>query len=737
MTLSYEPGTEKWVTWARKRASELRALRKRLDLPKLQRAWAPATGVLVWVMSTRFGEVIRITGAVGIEFLVLAVGTVPIAGVASGSKSVTSGYIDFGANGTVAVEEGNPAGFFSYDNGFELDGSGVWVADPFAGFTFYDAAAIEAYIGLPVDGLVVTGPEFTLSIAAPTEQALFLRGLRRPAAGQPYERQLTATWTAGSNPWSVDGYPPIAVSHDRLHYPGVTAAVAGGPRRNASLPADTRAVAPLNLAGSDSPGAGVVPYSMASGYLVLADGVPLAAGTRVWVRRLGSGVADTEYPWAAFVARAQAAAAVAAPSRTWTTTHYEAVAYETNQLVLVARMNESPGSEGVMGGNAVYAERVALTSAAGGLSFETTETFSNFDAYSDGWNVRVGEQHLDNGTHQFVYRSALGPGGFVKPVLSQAGAAYENQVTRGLYTSLARPLLPLPYNCPFLGTGSINGDTWSVSTTYSMSRVPTSVSFAGQEIHYGLVSYGMTYVPYFCGVYPVGINIEGTQYWWVNSTSVRSSLVPADTPGLYVYANPGEYVYASPHLYTYKATVLRDGALYHTETQMRTYTANDGLGSEGWDSTQEVPIYIPADGVRIDGQDWICGLRVTQSFGTDGTAFGNAIKYLAYDVAPAMWTPDLSTVHAYPAHGSSVARAFPGTSAGPQQRVPDQLFPYGASAVSFRRYRNTTFLVFQSLAGGVHWYGVGMDAPAEAPVEITDAGDTSVYAELDPVTAAP
>lgn len=63
MRLQYEPGTEKWIKWAKSKLEDLRALRARLGVPKLTRAYAPEAGTLVWISSAQHGDWIRITGA--------------------------------------------------------------------------------------------------------------------------------------------------------------------------------------------------------------------------------------------------------------------------------------------------------------------------------------------------------------------------------------------------------------------------------------------------------------------------------------------------------------------------------------------------------------------------------------------------------------------------------------------------------------------------------------------------
>lgn len=63
--LQVDPGTEKWVQWARRQLDIAQMMRQKLGMPKLQKAYVPEQGVLVVV--TALGGVgrIRITGGAG------------------------------------------------------------------------------------------------------------------------------------------------------------------------------------------------------------------------------------------------------------------------------------------------------------------------------------------------------------------------------------------------------------------------------------------------------------------------------------------------------------------------------------------------------------------------------------------------------------------------------------------------------------------------------------------------
>lgn len=62
MSLYFDPGTEKWVAWARGKLAALSLLRKKIGVPALARAYEPEQGTLVRISSTPYAESIRITG---------------------------------------------------------------------------------------------------------------------------------------------------------------------------------------------------------------------------------------------------------------------------------------------------------------------------------------------------------------------------------------------------------------------------------------------------------------------------------------------------------------------------------------------------------------------------------------------------------------------------------------------------------------------------------------------------
>lgn len=62
MALSFEPGTEVYVPWARAQLRMLGARRVQLGLPRMTLTKSPADGVLVHLFSSRFGDDIRISG---------------------------------------------------------------------------------------------------------------------------------------------------------------------------------------------------------------------------------------------------------------------------------------------------------------------------------------------------------------------------------------------------------------------------------------------------------------------------------------------------------------------------------------------------------------------------------------------------------------------------------------------------------------------------------------------------
>lgn len=68
MNLKYDAGTEKWVQWAKSKLKQLALLRADLRLPKMTKAFVPTSGVLVFVVSSEFGDMIRITGS-SFEFI--------------------------------------------------------------------------------------------------------------------------------------------------------------------------------------------------------------------------------------------------------------------------------------------------------------------------------------------------------------------------------------------------------------------------------------------------------------------------------------------------------------------------------------------------------------------------------------------------------------------------------------------------------------------------------------------
>ncbi len=55
MRIFLEKGAEKWLNWAKSKFAQLSALRERLGLPKMTKAYMPAPGTLVWIMSSKFG----------------------------------------------------------------------------------------------------------------------------------------------------------------------------------------------------------------------------------------------------------------------------------------------------------------------------------------------------------------------------------------------------------------------------------------------------------------------------------------------------------------------------------------------------------------------------------------------------------------------------------------------------------------------------------------------------------
>jgi hypothetical protein len=59
-----ESGNEQWEGWGMDRLRWLESLRVHLGLPSLQRAWAPAAGVLVYTQTSDAASVLRITGGV-------------------------------------------------------------------------------------------------------------------------------------------------------------------------------------------------------------------------------------------------------------------------------------------------------------------------------------------------------------------------------------------------------------------------------------------------------------------------------------------------------------------------------------------------------------------------------------------------------------------------------------------------------------------------------------------------
>lgn len=69
MKLIYDPGTEPWVLFAKKRMADLTRLRRQVGLVKMVKPFAPASGVLIWLCSSDFGDWIRITGgAAGVRY---------------------------------------------------------------------------------------------------------------------------------------------------------------------------------------------------------------------------------------------------------------------------------------------------------------------------------------------------------------------------------------------------------------------------------------------------------------------------------------------------------------------------------------------------------------------------------------------------------------------------------------------------------------------------------------------
>lgn len=524
-----------------------------------------------------------------------------------------------------------------------------------------------------------TGPNFRIELWA----------LKRDSNTLLYVPVLVDTWTPTKNPWKSPSAVPsgnLAVTRDISHGASVWDSTPQSLRRGAgSSPADIR-VGPygdnkfVNYSGvptgAPTPASNMVMFAQDS----LAGPATL--------RRLG-GHADSSFPIADFVNRAKV---IFPPGSSWSYPGSVAYPVAPNKVLAVVRPFISLLT------HAVYAERfrVDVDPDTDAVTLTVEDALATNEVYSlQGGGTRIGERTFSTTGRFYSFTAGIGELEWAKYIMTDV--TYSSFIRD--YGNFLEPDVTRPYNNLFSGLAFTGAPL-----------VPGAMQFNGVLLQNEVSAAGF---PFFCNSWPTPIRIGDDQYWWINTQAIKSS--ETFEPG------SGGYWYSSPHAYRYRKIVMKNGAVTLDQTDVRNYTSyldlpqQDVFGSnphpvDSWDSTAPVFIYVPTDGARIGGTDWFCGLRVEQVFTTFAPG---PMKDLPYKTRPAVWKADLSEIHTYADFEVSVVPPTVNQLATQANVTLTSYF--------FGRYKGAHFFVFLKPGDGRPW-GVGMDTPAEAPVQIMNFG---------------
>jgi len=609
---AFDSGTEKWLPWAKTKLAQLTFLREKLDLPQLTKTWLPESGTTVRLVSSKFGDWIRITG--GWEFISI--------------EQVLEPVLD---------AEGNP----TYDEDEE-----------------------------------------------PIVEVLYkLWGLKRDAAPPSGTGllipELNATWnmSTASNPFGgIDSPLPL---RDADHKGSVVGGVSTSLyyRRAAGLPAFADMESAFEL--YDSPEYGSIITSPD-----LVQQLKTAAGLSYVIDNTG------------IIARSGVAFTAASGWLPYLDPAYYVTGADS--YVGLIRLSNPPDL-------ATYAEKYTWTVNDAGVIVPAVsdtliaEPYVYTDVVTEDDFSYFGQSEWG----QVTYTTAVLPADTV--LGKTAGGSVRVMQGPWVFNTLAKG--------GTLGSGESAGQI-----------PPESVSFMGVEVHDDLTDLGF---PYWCSVFPVPVLIEGDQYWWVNSLSIKSS---AHFEG--VFSGDDMYTYASPHAYTWKRRLIKNGVevsgFAHQDT--RSYTASLDYPQvpipdvppyldDYWDSYTPVYVYVPMDGVRVEGAgdnpdvDWFCGIRVEITPVALGTGVSSDGSSIPFKTTPALWTSDLSTIHVYSAFEEEWLNY-------------DVQTAFNSTQYYFAKYKGAMYFVFDGGVDGTP-HGVSISAPTESPVEIVDG--TDVFARSYPM----
>lgn len=208
MKLYFDAGTEKWVKWAKSELGKLANLRKKLGLPKLTKAFAPESGTLVWIVSSNWGDWVRITGGLRGRYLGIPAFAYRLVGnkvsveyeldVARGGSGILDPefgtVVDAGVNAVSATRAGVVSATMADKKGFNYVYSGSWAgrvgAQPGFGIdatvtTTYGCAPWMTNGVVSPDGLVITAPSAggsSFFYAVSTTMDALLKDIRWDAA---------------------------------------------------------------------------------------------------------------------------------------------------------------------------------------------------------------------------------------------------------------------------------------------------------------------------------------------------------------------------------------------------------------------------------------------------------------------------------------------------------------------------------------------------------------------------
>lgn len=276
-----------------------------------------------------------------------------------------------------------------------------------------------------------------------------------------------------------------------------------------------------------------------------------------------------------------------------------------------------------------------------------------------------------------------------------------NTVRGPIVGNPSEPNIPRAFNDDIIGY-SIN-----VVLIYP---APKKIMFGGITLHDDLSD--APGFPYFCNVWPAAIRIEENQYFHINTFKVKSNLKDDDNDLL-----PTSFEYADQHDYRWGNFLIKNDVLVASSEETRMYSGNEG-GSDTFLQTDPVMIYVPCDGVRYNGEDWFCGIRVEQYLDLAAFPIPSRTLNIGIRIRPALWKVDKSEIITYPSLEQDMLVGVHGTLNDKNMRSNFGNYNY------FAKFRGEMFFVFTSGEKAVNYnipsYAVPMSARNIEPILLSE-----------------